>query len=183
MILLWRTSQDKPIAWALKLIGNRQLPDPVVLGIVWHPALKKIREPSRGPATRTGTRENDPNPHAPDPRVAIRAPGWRVQWVWWASAAVSRGKKHAPAARPLAPTAPARRSNFEIEFFVEDDGRPVVRDWLRSLSLTKKQVLGSAMREVLQQLGIGVCGTEFGKHLGQGLFEFRLRQKRGDVQT
>lgn len=72
---------------------------------------------------------------------------------------------------------------FQLEFFVEDDGRPVVRDWLRSLSLTKKQVLGSAMRHVLQRLGVGVCGTEFGKQLGHGLFEFRLRQKPGDVQN
>ena len=77
----------------------------------------------------------------------------------------------------------ARLPNFELEFFVEDDGRPVVRDWLRSLSLTKKQVLGSAMSHVLQRLGVGVCGTEFGKQLGQGLFEFRLRQKPGDVQN
>lgn len=59
----------------------------------------------------------------------------------------------------------------------------VVLDWLRNLSLTKKQVLGSAMREVLQQLGIGVCGTEFGKQLGHGLFEFRVRQMAGAVQN
>jgi hypothetical protein len=27
----------------------------------------------------------------------------------------------------------------------------------------------------LQRLGVGVCGTEFGRQLGGGLFEFRLR--------
>lgn len=70
---------------------------------------------------------------------------------------------------------------YSLELYVDADGHPVVRDWLRSLSLTKKQVLGTAMREVLQQLGIGVCGTEFGRHLGGGLFEFRVRQKVGDV--
>lgn len=32
------------------------------------------------------------------------------------------------------------------------------------------------MSEVLQHLGVGVCGTEFGKQLGGGLFEFRLRR-------
>lgn len=37
------------------------------------------------------------------------------------------------------------------------------------------------MREVLQKLGIGVCGTKFGKQLGGGLFEFRLRRDAGDV--
>lgn len=39
-----------------------------------------------------------------------------------------------------------------------------------------------AMREVLQELGVGVCATEFGKQLKQGLFEFRLRQKAGEVR-
>jgi hypothetical protein len=70
---------------------------------------------------------------------------------------------------------------FTLEFFVDDDGKHLVRDWLRSLSLTKKQVLGQAMNAVLQELGIGVCDTQFGKQLGQGLFEFRLRQKVGEV--
>jgi hypothetical protein len=31
------------------------------------------------------------------------------------------------------------------------------------------------MREVLEEEGINVCGTEFGKQLGGGLFEFRVR--------
>jgi len=75
-----------------------------------------------------------------------------------------------------------RSPKFELVFFVEDDGKPVVRDWLRSLSLTKKQVLGTAMREILQELGLEICGTEFGKQLGKGLFEFRLRQKTGEVR-
>jgi putative component of toxin-antitoxin plasmid stabilization module len=76
-----------------------------------------------------------------------------------------------------------RSLKFELVFFVEDDGKPVVRDWLRSLSLTKKQALGTAMREVLQELGAGVCATEFGKQLGKGVFEFRLRQKPGEVRS
>lgn len=94
--------------------------------------------------------------------------------------ASSRGEKPEQAT----PTErPAERSpKFELVFFVEDDGKPVVRDWLRSLSLTKKQALGTAMREVLQELGLDVCGTEFGKQLGKGLFEFRLRQKTGEVR-
>ncbi|MFN0063746.1 MAG: hypothetical protein ACKVPX_14670 [Myxococcaceae bacterium] len=39
------------------------------------------------------------------------------------------------------------------------------------------------MRWILQLLGIDVCGTEFGKQLGQGLFEFRLRQHVGDIRA
>ena len=37
------------------------------------------------------------------------------------------------------------------------------------------------MLEVLQHLGIGVCGTEFGRQLGGGLFEFRLRRDLADI--
>ena len=82
------------------------------------------------------------------------------------------------------PKPPVPRSpKFTLEFFVDDDGKHLVRDWLRSLSLTKKQVLGQAMNAVLQELGIGVCETQFGKQLGRGLFEFRLRQKVGEVGT
>ena len=33
------------------------------------------------------------------------------------------------------------------------------------------------MRQQLQEKGIGVCATAFGKQLGKGLFEFRLRRE------
>lgn len=78
-----------------------------------------------------------------------------------------------------AAVAPQKR--FELEFYVDDDGKELVLEWLRALSLTKKQVLGQAMNTILQTLGIDVCATEFGKQLGKGLFEFRLRQKPGDI--
>ena len=32
-----------------------------------------------------------------------------------------------------------------------------------------------ALEHILGEHGVGVCGTEFGRHLGRGLFEFRLR--------
>jgi putative component of toxin-antitoxin plasmid stabilization module len=32
------------------------------------------------------------------------------------------------------------------------------------------------MRRILQQQGVGVCGTAFGRQLKEGLFEFRLRE-------
>jgi hypothetical protein len=33
-------------------------------------------------------------------------------------------------------------------------------------------VLGTALREILQQQGINVCSSPSGKQLGEGLFEF-----------
>ncbi len=65
---------------------------------------------------------------------------------------------------------------YELEFYEDANGDQPVRRWLRDeLSPRKRRALGTAMRRNLQALGIGVCGTEYGKQLGGGLFEFRLR--------
>jgi len=67
-------------------------------------------------------------------------------------------------------------ATYLIEFYEDEHGDEPVRRWLRDeLSPRKRRALGTAMSRVLQLLGIGVCGTEFGKQLGAGLFEFRLR--------
>lgn len=73
------------------------------------------------------------------------------------------------------------KSNFEIEFYEDEHGdRPVLR-WIREeLTPFQRLALGKAMRLVLQEKGIGVCGSEFGKQLGGGLFEFRLRRDIDD---
>ena len=70
---------------------------------------------------------------------------------------------------------PEGTPRFKLEFYADDDGREVVLEWLRGLGLPKKQVLGAAMQEHLQHLGVEVCRSELGKQLGEGLFEFRLR--------
>lgn len=67
-------------------------------------------------------------------------------------------------------------ATFDIEFYEDERGDAPVRRWLREeLTLAKRQALGYAMQMVLQELGVAVCGTEYGKQLGGGLFEFRLR--------
>lgn len=66
---------------------------------------------------------------------------------------------------------------YELEFYEDERGDSPVRRWLREeLTLAKRQALGYAMQIVLQHLGVAVCGTEFGRQLGGGLFEFRLRR-------
>lgn len=67
-------------------------------------------------------------------------------------------------------------ATYELEFYEDENGDHPVRRWLvDELSPRKRRALGTAMHHVLQRLGIEVCGTEFGKQLGAGLFEFRLR--------
>ena len=65
--------------------------------------------------------------------------------------------------------------SYEIEFYEDEDGRKPALDWIRDLDRRKRRILGTAMAEILQAQGVGVCGTPFGKQLGNGLFEFRLR--------
>jgi hypothetical protein len=65
---------------------------------------------------------------------------------------------------------------YRLEFFKDENGDEPVRRWLREeLSRTQRLVVGTAMREILEGEGINVCGTEFGRQLGRGLFEFRVR--------
>jgi hypothetical protein len=68
-------------------------------------------------------------------------------------------------------------ATYALEFYEDQRGdKPVLR-WIREeLSRAQRATLGQAMREVLQEEGVGVCGTEFGRQLGKGLFEFRLRR-------
>lgn len=75
-----------------------------------------------------------------------------------------------------------RSPPFELEFYVDGEGNEVVRSWLRGLSLRKRQVFGAAMNSVLQHLGVAVCETKYGKQLGGGLFEFRLRQDADSME-
>lgn len=65
---------------------------------------------------------------------------------------------------------------------MDGQGREVVLNWLRGLSLRKKQVIGAAMNSVLQHLGVRVCETRYGKQIGGGLFELRVRQDADSVQ-
>lgn len=76
----------------------------------------------------------------------------------------------------------ARRLQYEIEFYEDEHGDQPVRRWLKEeLTPRQRRAIGYAMSEVLQHLGVNVCGTEFGKQIGSGLFEFRLRRDLGAI--
>lgn len=72
---------------------------------------------------------------------------------------------------------------FTIEFFEEADGRSPVEDWMDSkLSDTELAALLSALEHVLAERGVNVCATEWGKQMGDGLFEFRVRHTAGEIE-
>lgn len=64
---------------------------------------------------------------------------------------------------------------WTVEFFEDDQGRQPAREWLQSLDSHKRAAAIAAIEVYLSDMGLDVCGTEHGKALGQGLFEFRIR--------
>ena len=70
---------------------------------------------------------------------------------------------------------------YTLEFYEDEHGHEPVLDWLRGLSPSKRRAIGVAMFEILQYEGPHVVGTNFGKGLGGGIFEFRLDQDAAQV--
>lgn len=71
---------------------------------------------------------------------------------------------------------------FELEFYADASGDQPVLRWLRDeLSPTQRRAIGVAMAEILQAEGIAVCRGAYGKQLGEGLFEFRLRHDAAEI--
>lgn len=72
---------------------------------------------------------------------------------------------------------------WAVEFFEDDQGRQPAREWLQSLDSGKRAAAIAAIETLLTQMGQDVCGTEYGKHLGNGLFEFRIRHDEGTIRA
>ncbi len=72
---------------------------------------------------------------------------------------------------------------FELEFYQDPDtGRFPVHEWIKTeLTGYQRRALGTAMSEILQMVGKDVCKSEYGKNLGGGLYEFRLRQDSDEI--
>jgi hypothetical protein len=74
------------------------------------------------------------------------------------------------------------RTVFTIEFYEDARGNEPVRRWAtEDLDPSQQRALAAALEEVLAHLGVGVCATEFGKMLGGGLFELRIRQDAAQI--
>lgn len=71
---------------------------------------------------------------------------------------------------------------FQLQFYEDERGEGPVLRWLReALTPTQRRAIGVAMAEILQAEGVGVCRTGYGKQLGDGLFEFRLRHDAAEI--
>jgi putative component of toxin-antitoxin plasmid stabilization module len=71
---------------------------------------------------------------------------------------------------------------FRLEFYEDEHGNSPVLRWLREeLTPTQRRAIGVAMTEILQSEGIAVCRSGYGKQLGDGVFEFRLRHDAAEI--
>jgi hypothetical protein len=77
----------------------------------------------------------------------------------------------------------AAPQSYTIEFYADPEtGREPVLDWINDdLTAFQRRSIGLAMSEILEVNGINICDTEYGKNLGGGLFEFRLRHGADEI--
>ncbi len=70
---------------------------------------------------------------------------------------------------------------WKIEMWV-DGGRAVVRDWIDGLHPHQRAAVVAAIDVSLRRKGPDICQTEYGKQLGGGLFELRIRQDADTIR-
>jgi hypothetical protein len=70
---------------------------------------------------------------------------------------------------------------WDIEFYADERGREPCLAWIQGLSRQKRIALETAIELILARRGLDVVETEFGKALGGGLYEFRLRWSAVEV--
>ncbi|HUY45562.1 MAG TPA: hypothetical protein VMV92_07530 [Streptosporangiaceae bacterium] len=70
---------------------------------------------------------------------------------------------------------------WDLEFYQDESGREPCREWIEGLSREKRLAVETVLEHVLAMRGLSVVETEFGKALGQGLYELRLRWSAEEV--
>lgn len=65
---------------------------------------------------------------------------------------------------------------WSIEFWEDDRGRSPFEVWFTKLHEYDQAVVDAVLTHVVARLGMDVCSTEWGKPLGRGLYEIRIRQ-------
>ena len=73
--------------------------------------------------------------------------------------------------------------SYKIHFYKTGAGKQPAQEFIQGLTGEKRASLMAAIKEILVEQGINVCGTEFGTNLGKGLCEFRVRDKRGTLRV
>ncbi|MGH3185209.1 MAG: hypothetical protein ACRDOE_25345, partial [Streptosporangiaceae bacterium] len=75
----------------------------------------------------------------------------------------------------------AGTGEWDVEFYADEQGREPCRQWADGLSPQKQAAFTAAVRLVLARRGPDVVETEYGKALGDGLYEFRVRWSAAEI--
>lgn len=76
----------------------------------------------------------------------------------------------------------ADADGWVVEFCADQNGREPCREWAEGLSPQKRAAFTAAVRLVLARRGLDVVETEYGKALGEGLYEFRVRWTASEIR-
>ncbi len=71
---------------------------------------------------------------------------------------------------------------WTVEFYADQGGREPCREWADGLSPQKRAAFTAAVQLVLATRGLDVVETEYGKALGGGLYEFRVRWTASEIR-
>jgi hypothetical protein len=72
---------------------------------------------------------------------------------------------------------------FTLEYYRSPGGDEPVRRWIFDRpSAPRRRAVVMGLQHILAERVLAVCGTELGRHLCQGLFEFRLRYDEAAVR-
>lgn len=65
---------------------------------------------------------------------------------------------------------------WSVEYWEDQNGRSLFAVWYEKLRDYDQAVVDTVITRVVMRLGISVCDTEWGKPLGDGLYEVRIRR-------
>lgn len=74
-------------------------------------------------------------------------------------------------------------TKWKIEFYEDAQGRRPVEKWLDRLSDQKAEAATIALSHVLAINAMSLASTAWLKSLGSGLFEFRIRHTKAQIQN
>lgn len=76
----------------------------------------------------------------------------------------------------------ADQDDWTVEFYRDGDGREPCREWAESLSPQKNAAFRAVLKHVLIPRGLDVVAGDYGKALGQGLYELRIRWTAAEIE-
>lgn len=71
--------------------------------------------------------------------------------------------------------------HYELKMWIDTAGNCPIERFLDDLSEPKKSAAEAALAHILARRGVDVCSTEWGKPLGKGLYEFRIRAELDEI--